>query len=134
MPIAVKTVNAGGQTYGNPIVGPIDATAPVVVDVSVLTTAEVDADGNLKPGVPLTSAGILVGIAPAFVYGITIESIPVADGNTALAGVTVDPTVAVCTHGVVNRDVVEDNLGRALTADEIAGFDRAGSHLTLTTT
>jgi hypothetical protein len=35
---------------------------------------------------------------------------------------------------MVNRDIAEDNLGRAYTADEIAGFALAGSTCQLTRT
>jgi hypothetical protein len=36
--------------------------------------------------------------------------------------------------GLINRDIGEDNLERAYTADEIAGFDLAGSNCRLTRT
>jgi hypothetical protein len=131
MPMKV-TKTAGGTNYGFPFVGPMDHPLHVKLDVSGLTTDEVDSEGYLKPGVPLTSAGILV--ASGAVYGVTIEAVKIADDNTALAGDTSDPLVAIGTIGVVNRDVVEDNLGRALTSAEIAGFSAAGSKLVLTTT
>lgn len=131
MPIRITTT-AGGTGYANPLVGEVGHVDHVKLDVSGMTTAEVDTDGYLKPGVPLTKAGILV--AAGFVYGVTFEAIKIADNNTGLAGDTTDPLVAVAVIGLVNRDVVEDNLGRVLTAAEIAGFDAAGSKLALTTT
>lgn len=133
MPIRVTTT-AGGTNYANPLVGPADHVAHVKLDISGMTTDEVDTDGYLKPGVLLTKAGILVGVAPAFPFGVVFEAIKVASGNTALAGDTSDPLVAVCTHGIINRDLAEDNLGRAYNANEIASCDLAGSHLVLTTT
>lgn len=133
-PIDVTAKLAEGQAYASPFVGPTPFTVPLRVDLSGLTTDEVDAEGWLKPGVPLTNAGVLVGVAPAFVYGCVHEAVKVAEDNTALAGITADFDVAMVPIGVVNRDVLEDILGRALTVDEIAGFDRAGSKLVLTNT
>lgn len=125
------TASGGGTGYASPFVGKF-RTVHVKLDLSGMTTAEVDADGVLKPGVPLTSAGILVGAGAAFVYGVTVEAAKVAPDNANL-GTDADVLVAVGI-GTVNRDIAEDNLGRAYTADEIAGFDRAGSKCTLTTT
>jgi len=135
MPMDIVTT-AGQAAYANPLLGAINHVDHVKVDVSGLTTAEVDTKGYLKPGVPLTQAGILV--AAGSVYGMTFEAVkivtPAQAGSTAaLAAVTSDPLVAVCTHGLVNRDIGEDNLGRAYTAAEIAGMG-AGNALKLTST
>lgn len=136
MPLAIENI-AGGQAYVNPFIGGVDHPAQIKVDVSGLTTDEVDAFGYLKPGVPLTKAGILVGAAPAFVYGVTFEAqkiVPANPTNVTLAAVTADPIITVNTIGHLNRDAAEDNLGRAYTADEIAGFDAAGSKIALSAT
>jgi len=125
------TTTTGGDAYGNPFVGPIDHTVGIDVDCTALTSDEIDAKGYVKPGVPLTKAGALVGAA-AFVYGVTVEATKVADGNAAgdIAGAgTVALTVALIS--AVNKDVIEDILGRALTANELAGFDLAGSKTVL---
>lgn len=137
MPIAVK-VTPGGSGYGSPMVGPVDHTVHVKLDVSVLTIDEVDADGYLKPGAVLKQDGTPVGAAEA-VFGVVVEATFLAlatipPTNVSLAADTSDPLIAVCTHGIVNRDIAEDNLGRAYTAAEIAGFALAGSSLKLTTT
>ncbi len=130
MPLRISTTD-GGASHGNPFVGPIDHTAHVKVDVSALTTYEIDANGYLKPGVPLTQAGILV--ASGYVFGVTVEAVKVANSNSSadIAAVTVDPFVAVATAGQVSQDIAEDTLGRAYTAAELAGFDLAGSKLVL---
>lgn len=136
MPLDITTT-AGGRTNANPFIGGVNHPAQITVDVSALTINEVDTFGHLKPGVPLTKAGILVGAAPAFVYGVTFESqkiVPEKPTNATLAAVTADPIITVNTVGHVNRDVIEDNLGRALTANEIAGFDAAGSKIALSAT
>jgi hypothetical protein len=125
------TKKAGGTSYANPFIGPVQHPANVLIDVSTLSANEVDAKGYLKPGVPVNKTGDLV--TAGFVFGVTIEATKIAEDNTDLAN-TPDTFVAVETSGLVNRDIVEDILGRALTAAEIAGFDAAGSKLALTTT
>lgn len=137
MPIFVKEV-AGGQGYGNPLVGVPGPYTHIKLDTSGLTVAEVDAYGYLKPGVLLTSAGVLCGAAD-FAYGIVTEAIKlplavVPPTDISLAAATTDPLIAVSTSGLINRDVVEDNLGRALTADELDAVITAGSNFNLTTT
>lgn len=131
MPLSI-TNTAGGASHGNPFVGPIDHTAHVFVDVSDMSDKEVDENGYLKPGVPLKQDGNLVG-SGAFVFGITIEAVKVAAGNTdtILDAVTTDPMIAVATVCQVSQDIIEDTLGRALTSDELAGFDVAGSKVVL---
>ena len=138
MPIKISTPASEGNSYGHPFVGDVLATDVVLLDISDLTTAEVDADGWLKPGLPLEKDGDTVASGQR-VYGVTIEPIKlnhatIPPTDVSLAADTGTQQVAVGTHGVVNRDICEDNLGRALTADEIAGFDLAGSHLHLTRT
>jgi hypothetical protein len=131
MPLRISTTD-GGASHGNPFVGPIVSTAVVKVDVSDMSAYEVDANGYLKPGVPLKQDGNLVGSA-AFVFGVTVEAVKIATGNTdaILDAITVDPFVTVATICQVSQDIIEDTLGRALTADELAGFDVAGSKVSL---
>lgn len=134
MPLRIKTTD-GGASHGNPFVGPILGTAHVKVDISGLTTKEVDQNGYLKPGVPLEQDGTTVGNGE-FVFGVTVEAarlplVTVPPTNTSLGNETGDCFVAVGTIGSVSQDIIEDNLGRALTADELAGFDAAGSKLVL---
>jgi hypothetical protein len=133
MPLRISNV-AGGSSHGNPFVGPIGHTAHVKVDISGLTTDEVDEHGYLKPGVPLTQAGILV--ASGYVFGVTVEAANlglsvVPPTNTTLGSETGDCFVAVGTIGQVSQDIAEDTLGRAYTTAEKAGFDTAGSKLVL---
>lgn len=135
MPMAIEKT-AGGIGYGNPFIGGVNHPAQIKVDVSGLTTFEVDTFGYLKPGVPLTKTGTLVG-SGGFVYGVTVEAqqiVPINPTNTTLGNVTVDPIITVNTVGHCNRDVIEDNLGRALTSDEVTGFDTAGSKVALSAT
>jgi hypothetical protein len=129
MPFRVTNpVTTGGEMYASPFVGDVGHTAQIAVNIANLTTSEVDANGWLKPGVPLTQAGALVGAAAA-VFGVTIEAIKLVANNGAARTGTFQ--IAVGTIGQVNRKVCEDNLGRVLSANEIAGFGLAGSTLKL---
>lgn len=134
MPNTRKDVRAANSIFSPVFRFVVDKTKEILLDVSGLTDDEVDEKGYVKPGVPLTAGGVLVGVG-AKVEGVTIEpiKIPTADDNVAgtLAAAT-DFLIIVGTHNTVNRDVAEDYLGRAYTADEIAGF--AGSTLILTDT
>jgi hypothetical protein len=214
------TKTTGAAVYGSPFVGPVNHTAAIDVDLTGLTSDEIDAKGYLKPGVPLSRAGALIAaltrstpgtpaytragtsdgvigsvvgrfgapaetitatcitedtdagtfrvegsvsgflgiatVAVAFdspVIGFTIAdgaedwdigdviTIPVTGGvQDKVFGVVPAPTkvaadnavatiaalgtvpVVLALIGAINRDVVEDHLGRALTAAEVAGF------------
>ena len=131
MPASI-TSTTGGLTHGNPFVGPVNHTRQIKPDISALTTAEIDENGYLKPGVPFTAAGLLPG-AGTVVFGVTVEATKVAASNAAaaIAAVTTDPFVTVATLCQVSQDIIEDNLGRALTADELAAFAAAGSLVSL---
>lgn len=136
MPTSVTTTS-GGLTHSPVFVGEIRGTDVVNVDISDLTTKEVDADGYLKPGVPFDKSGNLVGSGVP-VWGVTIEPIKLGHAtipptNVSLAADTGTFPVGVG-FGLVNRDLAEDNLERAYNADEIAGFDLAGSNCRITRT
>lgn len=132
MPISIAAT-AGGLTHSPVFVGKILNTDVVKVDISDLSDKEVDVDGYLKPGVPFAKDGNLVGSGVP-VWGVTIEPIKIATGNTdTILDAATDCFVTVG-FGLVNRDIAEDNLGRALTSDEIAGFDLAGSNCRITRT
>ena len=133
MPITKATLREGGTAYATAglFVGPVDHTEAITVDVSSLTNAEVDAKGFLKPGTPLTAAGALLDDGDA-VYGVVIEPVKVHTSNAGLGSVTDDVPVTVAKIGQVNRDIAEDNLGRAYSADELAGFAASGLVLTST--
>lgn len=135
MPIRIEQVDAGGDITPSPFVGPVDHTAPVRVTASNLTTAEVDANGYLRPGVLFRRNGALVTAvvtAGEFVYGAAVESAKIAKSNSA-ADLTAAGTVTVIVglHCAINRAVLEDSLGRALTAGEVAAADAAGSSVVL---
>jgi len=100
----------------------------IPVDLTQFTNKEIDADGYLKPGIPLDRLGAMIGNSPAFVYGVTTEHRKVAEDNeTATISALGTEDIAVFLICCVVRHVGEDILDRAYTANEIAGFDRAGS-------
>jgi hypothetical protein len=147
MPLIFGTATTSTVTYVNPFVGPPQMPVQLLVDVSTLTagaTGEVDAYGILKPGTPFGLSGgkLVVPVATGgFTYGVTAAPIQLDAAGAATGAVTstsldsdTDQPITVYCGGVVNRDLAEDNLGRAYSADEIAGFTIAGSQLRLTET
>jgi hypothetical protein len=137
MPISV-TKTTGTTGYGHPFVNGVLGLQQVVVDISELTIAEVDADGYLKAGVPFKKDGTLLdGTANEFVYAVNPEAIKIVQyvpTDVLLAADTATIPVGMGTIGEINRDIAEDNMGRAYTANELAAFDRAGSMIHLTRT
>jgi hypothetical protein len=66
-------------------------------------------------------------VASPAVFGVTIEPLQLAASNSqADLDAAGTPWIAVGTIGQVNKNVMEDNLGAALTAAEVAGFSEAG--------
>jgi hypothetical protein len=137
MPVSVVKTT-GTSTYGHPFVGKVLGLQQVVVDISELTTAEVDADGFLKPGVPFKKDGTLAdGTGGEFIYAVNPEPQKIIDyvpTDALLAADTATIPVGMGTIGEINRDVAEDNLGRAYTANELAAFNAAGSMIHVTNT
>ena len=137
MPLKIKKT-VGGTTYGPVFLGEILAMEQVLVDVSELTTDEVDADGWLKPGVPFKQDGTLAD-GSGHIYAVNPEpqdlmlsTVPPTNGT--LAADTKTFPLGMGTIGTVNRDVIEDNLGRALTANELTAFATAPCKINLTLT
>ena len=133
MPGIKKTVlSSPADLAGNDgWIGPIDHTVAIPVDLSQFTDKEIDADGYLKPYIPLTRAGEMLG-AGDFVFGVTVAPFKVADDNeTATLAALGDMDVPIALIACINRAFCEDVLDRAYTTDEIAGFDAAGSKCVL---
>lgn len=139
MPMHVKKTE-GGTTYVPVFIGDILGMQQVVVDISELTTDEVDADGYLKPGVAFKKDGTLCdGTSGEFVYAVNPEPqnlrmavLPPTNGT--LSGDTRTYPLGMGTGGEINRDVAEDMMGRAYNANELAAFNAAGSMIHLTNT
>jgi len=129
-------VTTGRDFYHNVFIGRVDHPSHVKLAAGALTTDTVDPDGWLKPGVPLTKTGVLPTAAGTLVYGCTIEEMKVAKDNSAgeLAAAAAAGLFAVVnTLGLANLDLIESNLGRALTAGELAAF-AASPNIQLTKT
>src|SRR6185369_9183854 len=128
MPLSVVKTS-GTTTYGHPFIGSVLGLQQVVVDISTLTTAEVDADGFLKPGVPFQKDGTLVSAGSGqFVYAVNPEPqkiVTYTPTDALLLADTATIPVGMGTIGECNRDIIEDNLGRALTANELTAFNAA---------
>ena len=131
MPIRVSQSGTVTTTYAKPFVGPIHHTAQIALTLTGFTNKEIDSRGYLKPGVPVTRAGTLIGTGGK-VFGVTIEPIKVAaDNATATIAAIPVTTVAVATSGQLNKAIIEDNLDRALNADELAAFVDGATNLVL---
>ena len=112
MPIEF-TSTAGGTGYIDiRVAGDVHGIHQGLVDVSEVTGVD-DADGYLPPGLPLTATGDPVGVGED-AYGVI--------GPEAVKVGGADHFANMIFSGVLNRDAIEDNLGRALTADELAGI------------
>lgn len=123
MPIKVTSTASGAQDYGNPFVGPTLFPSQIAVVLTGFTNAEIDSLGYLKPGTPIEADGTLVAAPGGKIHGVVPEAIKVANGNAAgdISGAGTQQ-LTVITIGQVNKKIIEDNLGRVLTADEISAF------------
>ncbi len=131
MPTIIER-KTGADLYVSPFQTGADANnVHIKVDVSALTAREVDAKGYLKPGVPLTMAGVLPTVAGDLVVMVE-EATRIALDNTGLAAVTNDPAIGCRVYGTVIHDMLVSILGAELTAGEKAALNGAGSHLRLT--
>lgn len=129
------TPTAGGEVHPSPFVGPIDHTTTVILDISTLDTEEVDANGYVKPGVIVQANGDIITGVSQIAYGAIVEAVKVAaDNQAATLAAAQDIPVAVAVGCLINRDIIEDSLGRALSANELAAIDAAGSHVAITNT
>lgn len=133
MPMKV-TAAAGGEVHANPFIGPIGHPVSLRIDVSALTANMVDQYGYLKPGVLVQASGVPVNGVTQIAYGAVIEATKVADNNGAALATAPDIDVAVGLWVLLNRDILEDLLGRVLSADELAAINAAGSHVAVTPT
>ncbi len=136
MPIGITRTNTSALVYASPFRGKVEHFAQVKIDASALTSREVDADGVLKPGVTFNIATGLLPTAAGQKVGVTHEAIKLGASLAAVQAITGadDPQVGLAVYGILNRDIMEDNLGSAVSAAEIAALDGAGSRLFLLTT
>lgn len=120
MPISVTTT-AGGTGYIEIRLDPKGCeTHQAIIDVSTLGAFD-DADGYLPPGLPLLAAGgPVTGAGQTAVYVVGPEAVKLG---------AADHFGNVILNGFLVRDAIEDNLGRVLSADELAALTAGGFRL-----
>ena len=147
MPLSV-TNTVAGTIHPSPFLGPIDHAVPVRVDVSELSTNEVDTHGFLKPGVILTREGLLPstdGIIlelGGFAISSTAEEYKTASQLTAFidgrqVDVAADATIPVTAAQVVSGSkfgviVVQVSVAGAFTSKVVSAtqaYDTAAAAL-----
>jgi len=92
MPMKTTTIATAGDVYPSPFVGPVQRTVAIDCNIANLTTDEVDANGILKPGVPLTALGALLG-------AITISSVAAGAAQQNAAATLGNGTIGAATGG-----------------------------------
>ncbi len=112
MPMRVANTAARGTAYADIRVGECQVHQ-VKLDVSALTGVD-DADGVLPPGLPIRVDGTPVSAGAQVAYGV-IGPEPVKIGDDDIFG-------NIILSGNLNRDMIEDNLARALSADELTAL------------
>lgn len=112
------TSTAGGVGFVDIRVGVGHAIHQVKLDVSAITA---DADGYIQPGLPLQADGSPIsGTSQVAKYVVGPE--PVLEGAADHFG-------NAFLDGALNQDAIEDNLGRVLSANEIAALADGGFKL-----
>lgn len=106
------TNTAGGTGYSDIRVGSGHGIHQMKL-VAASLAASRDSDGYLPPGLPVAADGSTVGAAED-AYGI-IGPDPVLLGDADIFG-------NVILTGPIQQNMIEDNLGRVLSADELAGI------------
>jgi hypothetical protein len=115
------TVTPGGTGYIEIRLDPNGCeTHQAKFDVSELGAAD-DSDGMMPPGLPLQADGSPVdGAAQTAAYVVGPEAVRL--GSADFFG-------NVILNGILVRDAIEDNLGRVLSANELAALTAGGFRL-----
>lgn len=134
MPMEMNKVT-GDTHYPDPFLTAFDSV-DLKIDVSTLTTDEVDSKGYLKPGVAFRLAsgvGVLVSGVSQVIFGVNRFPVKLVgrSDNASLSSDTNDITIAVVVRGTLSQATAEAILGRVYSANELAAFAAAGSHLLL---
>ena len=112
MPMSVTNTSAVGTAYSDIRVGDVQVHQ-ITYDVSTLSGAD-DAGGSLPVGLPILANGAPVSAGAQTAYGV-VGPEPVKLG-------AVDHFANVIIAGALNKDAIEDNLGRSLSADELTAI------------
>lgn len=124
MPLSI-TRTTGDDNYVDPFVqgGGDGHVTNVKLDVSALDNTLVDANGYLKPGAILRADGTPISGAAQVALGVNRWPVKVANSNSGgdLAAAA-DFHIPVVTHGILSSAKTAANLGRALSANELAAL------------
>lgn len=112
MPMEITNTAARGPAYIDIRVGECQVHQQLI-DVSTLGAFD-DADGSLPVGLPLLESGAPVSAPGQTVFGL-VGPEPVQLGAADHFG-------NCFISGSFNRDAIEDNLGRVLSADELSAI------------
>lgn len=113
MPLKISQTAAGDTTYGDIRVGSVHGIHQIKANAAGLAASR-DAMGVLPPGLPIKADGTPVTGAGQVVKGL------VGPEPAPLGGA--DDFVNVILTGPVNRSMIEANLGRVLSANELAAL------------
>ena len=121
MPISVTNVAAAGVAYADIRVGECQVHQ-CLIDVSTLTGVD-DANNSLPVGLPILVTGAPVTAGTDVVFGLV--------GPEPIKLQAADHFGNVFISGSFNKDMIEDNLGRALSANELAAIALAKDRINL---
>ena len=107
------TLQAGATSYADYRFGEGHSIHQGLLDATTLAASK-DADGYLPPGLPVLANGSPVSGAGQAAYGL-IGPEPAKLGSVNTFG-------NMIFSGGCNRDMIEANLGRALSADELSAI------------
>lgn len=119
MPISVTETAAAGRSQGDIRIGECQVHQ-VKLDVSALTGVD-DANGTLPVGLPVLATGVPVTGTTDAVFGLI--------GPEPVHLEAADHFGNVYISGNFNKNMIEDNLGRALDANELASLALVKSRL-----
>lgn len=112
MPISVTNTAAAGVAYGDIRVGECQVHQ-VLIDVSTLTAVD-DVNNSLPVGLPIRVDGAPIAAGTDVVFGLI--------GPEPVKLQAVDHFGNAFVSGSFNKDMIEDNLGRSLSANELAAI------------
>lgn len=124
----IETTQAAGESYASAFIGPVDHRRNVNVDVTALPAdtgsgGALDENGVLKPNYPLRDTGAPIS-GPGQRAVVTVEGSKLLKDNVAATIAAGGTRMIGCAdRGAINRRIMEDTMGRVLTADEISALD-----------
>lgn len=127
-PLKTST-SSGGNEYSLPHLGDSNEKISVLLDVSALYDTDlIDSKGYVKPGAVFrydsgNKVAVPVDGADQTAYGISLAAVKVADdAQEATLNAAQDFEIVLLVGGTFDRALIEGNLGRALTANELTAI------------